>query len=89
MIKAALCVNRAAAASPTFEFQGKLVGVVEGEHLLVRGLVVGVEEEFRGEHEDRKTSFHQLRLPSVLLHWHGLSLSLSLCSSTRSRRSGL
>lgn len=52
----------------TFELKGKFVRVVEGEHLLVRGLLVGIEEELGGEHEHGKASFHQVRLPALLLH---------------------
>lgn len=57
----------------TFELEGELIGVVEGEHLLVRRLLIGVEDELSGEHEHRKASFHQLRLSVLLLHWLQLS----------------
>lgn len=54
----------------TFELEGELIGVVEGEHLLVGGLVVRIEDELRGEHEHRKASFHQVGLSVLLLlHW--------------------
>lgn len=63
--------------SLTFKFERKLIGVVEGEHLLVRRLVICVEDELSGEHEHGKASFHQLRLSVLLLHWPPLSSSPS------------
>lgn len=66
----------------TFEFEGKLVGIVEREHLLVGRLLVGVEDQLCGEHKHRKASLHQLRLPVMMLHWHVLH---SVQPSSRSR----
>lgn len=62
----------------TFKLERELIGIVEGEHLLVRCLIICVEDELSGEHKYRKASFHQLRLSMLLLHW----LQLSSCSST-------
>lgn len=61
----------------TFKLEGELIGVVEGEHLLVRRLLICVEDELSGEHEHGKASFHQLRLSMLLLHWLQLSSSPS------------
>lgn len=62
----------------TFEFEGELIGIVEGEHLLVRRLLICVEDELSGEHKHGKASFHQLRLSMLLLlHWLQLSSSSS------------
>lgn len=62
----------------TFKLEGELIGVVEGEHLLVRRLIICVEHELSGEHEHGKASFHQLRLSMLLLlHWLQLSSSPS------------
>lgn len=61
----------------TFELESELIGVVEGEHLLVRRLIIGIENELSGEHEHRKASFHQFRLSMLLLHWLQLSSSPS------------
>lgn len=52
----------------TFEFKGKFVRVVEGEHLLVGGLLISIEEQLGGKHEHGKASFHEVRLPALLLH---------------------
>lgn len=60
----------------TFKLERELIWVVEGEHLLVRCLIICVEDELSGEHEHRKASFHQLRLSMLLLlHWLQLSSS--------------
>jgi len=65
----------------TFKLEGELIGVVEGEHLLVRRLLVGVEDELGGEHEHGKASLHQLGLSMLLLlHWPRLSSSPSPAS---------
>lgn len=61
----------------TFELESELIGVVEGEHLLVGRLIVGIENELSGEHEHRKASFHQFRLSMLLLLLHWLQLSSS------------
>lgn len=61
----------------TFKLEGELIGIVEGEHLLVRRLLICVEDELSGEHEHGKVSFHQLRLSMLLLHWLQLSSSPS------------
>lgn len=66
----------------TFELEGELVRVVEGEHLLVSRLLVSVEDELRGENEHRKASFHQLRLSMLLLLLHWLQLSSDPAPST-------
>lgn len=60
----------------TFKLECKLIWVVEGEHLLVRCLIICVEDELSREHKHRKASFHQLRLSMLLLlHWLQLSSS--------------
>lgn len=59
----------------TFKLERELIGVVESEHLLVRCLIICIEDELSGEHEHRKASFHQLRLSMLLLHWLQLSSS--------------
>lgn len=62
----------------TFELEGELIGVVEGEHLLVGSLIIGIEDKLSGEHKDRKASFHQFGLSMLLLlHWLQLSSSPS------------
>lgn len=62
----------------TFKLESELIGIVEGEHLLVRRLLICVEDELSGEHEHGKVSFHQLRLSMLLLlHWLQLSSSPS------------
>lgn len=61
----------------TFKLESELIGVVEGEHLLVRRLIICVKDELSGEHEHGKASFHQLRLSVLLLHWLQLSSSPS------------
>ena len=61
----------------TFKLEGELIGIVEGEHLLVGRLLICVEDELSGEHEHGKVSFHQLRLSMLLLHWLQLSSSPS------------
>lgn len=57
----------------TFKLECELIGVVEGENLLVRCLLICIKDEFSGEHEHGKASFHQLRLSMLLLHWLQLS----------------
>lgn len=64
--------------SLTFKLEGELIGIVDGEHLFVRRLLIRIEDELRGEHEHGKSSFHQLRL-SMLLLLHWLPLSSALC----------
>lgn len=62
----------------TFELEGEFIGVVEGEHLLVGSLIIGIEDKLSGEHKDRKASFHQFWLSMLLLlHWLQLSSSPS------------
>ena len=53
----------------TFKLECELIWIVEGEHLLVRCLIICVEDKLSGEHEYWKASFHQLRLSMLLLHW--------------------
>lgn len=52
----------------TFKFKGKFVRVVEGEHLLMGGLLISIEEQLGGKHKHGKASFHEVRLPALLLH---------------------
>lgn len=42
----------------TFEFKSKLIGVVEGEHLLMWSLLICVEHQLSGEHKHWKASLH-------------------------------
>lgn len=70
-------INRVFFCLLTFKLEGELIGIVEGEHLLVGRLLICVEDELSGEHEHGKASFHQLRLSMLLLlHWLQLSSSL-------------
>lgn len=63
----------------TFKLECELIWIVEGEHLLVRCLIICVEDKLSGEHEYWKASFHQLGLSMLLLlHW----LQLSSCPSS-------
>lgn len=62
----------------TFKLECELIWIVEGEHLLVRCLIICVEDKLGGEHKYWKASFHQLRLSMLLLHW----LQLSSCPSS-------
>lgn len=63
--------------SLTFKLEGELIGIVEREHLFVRRLIIGIEDELIGEHEHGKASSHQLWRSMLLLHW--LPLSSTLC----------
>lgn len=62
----------------TFKLECELIWIVEGEHLLVRCLIICIEDNLSGEHKYWKASFHQLRLSMLLLHW----LQLSSCPSS-------
>lgn len=62
----------------TFKLECELIWIVEGEHLLVRCLIICIEDNLGGEHKYWKASFHQLRLSMLLLHW----LQLSSCPSS-------
>lgn len=69
-----MCKHSNVPGQLTFKLECELIWVVEGEHLLVRCLIICVEDELSGEHEHRKASFHQLRLSMMLLlHWLQLS----------------
>lgn len=71
-----MCKHSNVPSQLTFKLERELIWVVEGEHLLVRCLIICVEDELSGEHEHRKASFHQLRLSMLLLlHWLQLSSS--------------
>lgn len=62
----------------TFKLECELIWIVEGEHLLVRCLIICVEDKLSGKHKYWKSSFHQFRLSMLLLHW----LQLSSCPSS-------